>query len=248
MGHDCHAGDCSRSTLLARDGRFLMAHPGKTDQMHRLFLVPLFLLVIACSNSGPPAPSTTALSGVPDQVAATAIAAGPPPAGTARLVIVSGRWDDTGMGKTVLAREASVRGDIVVQGQRLAFFENGQAVAVDLPAGTYRLQWEMRDLFTNAPNTLSWVIAIPIEVSLRGGRTTVFTADVIDRARVVGYLSIAEALVGIHPPIDFRFEGTIATVLTPQEDARLLAERSPAILAPREERLASVPGARAVGR
>ncbi|MBR0661656.1 hypothetical protein [Neoroseomonas oryzicola] len=216
--------------------------------MHRRFLLSLVLLVIACSSSGPPAPSTSVLSGVPDQAAAAAIAAGQPPVGIARLVIVSGRWDDTGMGKTVLAREASVRGDIVVQGQRLAFFENGQAVAADLPAGTYLLQWEMRDLFSNAPNTLSWVRPIPIEVSLHGGRTTVFTADVIDRARVVGYFSITDALLGIHPPIDFRFDGTIATVLTPQEDARLLVERRPVILSPREERLASIPGARAVGR
>jgi hypothetical protein len=206
------------------------------------------LALAACAGAGSGGPGVSSLRGAPDPVAAAALAEGAPPAGRARLLVVAGTWDNTGNPKVVLARESSVRGDIVIDGARVAFFENRQGLVFDLPSGSHTLHWDLRDWFTDSAGDLPWVTAIPITVQLRPGRTTAFTADVIDRANVRQYFSILDWALGVHPPIDLRLEGRIYSVLTPVEDVQSLLTRRATILSPQTGRLAEVPGASLTGR
>jgi hypothetical protein len=207
--------------------------------MNRVFAALLCWLLVGCASS---APSVDSLRGVPDPIAAAALAAGPPPAGRARLLIVAGTWDNAYPRTFVVPRERWVRGDVVVDGVHIGFLQSGQGLVLDLPPQTYTLHWQLRDPLTDSVITLANVRAVRIPVALAAGQTTAFTADVIDRQRVRMRPSLVD------PPARFSSEGTIDSVLTPVADPQSLLARGLSVLSPQPARLAEVRGASLAGR
>jgi hypothetical protein len=207
--------------------------------MNRVFAALVCWPLVGCASN---APSVDSLRGVPDPLAAAALAARSPPAGRARLFIVAGTWDNAYPRTFVVPRERWVRGDVVVDGAHVGFLQSGQGLVLDLVPATYTLHWQLRDPLTDSVITLATVRAVRIPVTLAPGQTTAFTADVIDRERV----QVRPSLV--NPPVAFSTEGTISSVLTPVADAQALLARGVSVLSPQAARLAEVRGASLAGR
>ncbi len=209
----------------------------------------IMMISLACCASPPDVTLGVAeLRGVQDPVASEAVTNGRTPVQLARLVIAAGHWETSPSGPPVPAFLRRARGDVVINGHRLAFVDSGEAVVVDLPPGTYRLTWEPRNRLTNTVDRPSIMVSVPKVETLEAGTVRAFVMMGSDHTSLRSTPSILGTALTMSPQFNTTVVGNTVTALRPLEDPQSLVARGTIVLSPQADRIAGIPGARLAGR
>jgi hypothetical protein len=141
--------------------------------------------IVQASAEPPAAPQPASLRALPDASAAEAVAAGRIPPGFGRVVVAAGAVINERSGfASLLPNLTGARGDVVIEGVPVAFIVPPEALAIDLPPGTYAMHWRLRGPIDNQLFPTSFGAPQPVAVTVRAGETTRLLALLLDRAGV----------------------------------------------------------------